>query len=75
MRVRVTLMITREKETVLDGDCSLFGRGNYREGVDSRLRDIGFWLENWRYADHGSPNNKSRVFIPWTSALMVQELK
>jgi len=75
MRVRVTLTITGEKETILDGDCPLFGNGDYRKGVDTRLRDIGFWLENWRYANHGSPNSTSRVFIPWASALMIQELK
>lgn len=76
MRVRVTLMITGEKETVLDGDCPLFGNGDYRKGVDRQLRDIGFWLENWRYGEQtGPPCSTSRVFIPWTSALMVQELK
>jgi len=75
MRIRVTLTITGEKETILDGACSLFGNGDYQKGVDTRLRDIGFWLENWRYGGQSGPNSKSRVFIPWGSALMVQELK
>ena len=75
MRVIVTL-VDLGKETRIEGASPIFGNAiDYKRGVDSRLRDIGFWLENWRYADHGSPNNKSRVFIPWTSALMVQELK
>jgi len=76
MRVRVTLVVTEKRETLLDGDAPIFGNGkDYKKGVDARLRDIGFWLENWRYADHSGPNNKSRVFIPWGSALMIQELK
>ena len=75
MRVRVTLTITGEKETILDGDAPIFGNRDYKKGFDRQLRDIGFWLENWRYADHGSPNTKSKIFIPWGSALMIQELK
>jgi len=67
MRVIVTLTIG-EKETVLEGEAPIFGR-DYRKGVDSRLRDIGMWLENWRYAGRGGPAHKSRVFIPWASAV------
>jgi len=76
MRVMVTLTITGEKETRLTGDAAVFGNhADYREGFDSRLRDIGFWLENWRYNGCAGPSNHSRVFIPWTSALMIEELK
>jgi len=76
MRVRVTLMVTEKRETLLDGDAPIFGNGKaYGKGFDTRLRDIGFWLESWRYAEHDGPNSKSRVFIPWGSALMIQELK
>lgn len=75
MRVRVVLTIDGTKETIIDGDGDVFGHVDYKKGVDTRLRDIGFWLENWRYAGVGGPNNKSRVFIPWSSALYIQELK
>jgi len=76
MKVRVTLTITGEKETVLDGDCPFFGTGDYKNGVDTRLNDIGFWLSNWRYTGQKGGNcNTSRVFVPWGSALMIEELK
>lgn len=76
MRVMVTLTITGEKETRLEGDAPIFGDGiDYKRGFDGRLRDIGFWLENWRYAGHGSPNQKGKVFIPWGSALYIVEME
>ena len=78
MRVIVTL-IDMGKETKLEGDAPVFGNGiDYKKGFDSRLRDIGFWLTDWRYAwacMHDGPNHKSRVFCPWTSCLMIEELK
>jgi len=73
MQVSVTVAIG-EREVVLEGDCALLGARPYMKG-SSFLRDIGFWLENWRYAGHSGPPNKGRVFIPWTSALYVIELK
>ncbi len=72
MRVIATLDDT--KETRIEGDCSIFDVVDYRKGYDKRLANIGFWLDNWRYAGQSGPNSKSRVFIPWTSALMIQEL-
>lgn len=69
MRVIVTLT-DDSKETRIEGDATIFGKG-----FDTRLRDIGFWVDNWRYAGQSGPNSKSRVFIPWTSALMVEDLK
>ncbi len=75
MRVMVTLMITGDKEIRLEGEAPIFGNHDYKKGFDSRLRDIGFWMENWRYNGHGGPNNKSWVFIPWGSALYIEELK
>lgn len=74
MRVLVHLTIDGERETRLEGDAPVFGQSNYTKGFDSRLRDIGMWLSNWRYAGHSGPNNKSRVFIPWVSALFIEEL-
>jgi len=76
VRVTVHLTIDGTKETRIEGDSAIFGNGiDYKKGFDSRLRDIGFWLDNWRYAGHSGPNQKSRVFIPWTSALYVEEVK
>lgn len=75
MRVIVTLVDTG-KETRIEGDSPIFSNGiDYKKGFDSRLRDIGFWLDNWRYAGHSGPNQKSRVFIPWMSCLIVEELR
>lgn len=75
MRVMVHLMITGEKETILEGEAPIFGNRDYKKGFDNRLRDIGFWLSDWRYADHSGPKSTGRVFIPWGSALMVIESK
>lgn len=74
MRVIVTL--DDSKETRIEGDAAIFGDVvDYHKGYDKRLANIGFWLDNWRYAGHSGPNNsKSRVFIPWTSTLIIQEL-
>jgi len=74
MRVIATLTVG-EKEIGIEGDGPIFGNPDYKKGVDARLRDIGFWLENWRYAGNRGPNNKTgKVFIPWTSALYIEEL-
>ena len=64
-----------EKETALVGDCPLFGNVDYRKGYDRQLRNIGFWLFDWHHADHGGPITAIPAFIPWGSALMIQELK
>ena len=69
MRVMATLTIDGEKETRLEGDAQIFDRHQ-----KPWLGDIGMWLENWRYAGHSGPNNKSRVFFPWGSALYIEEL-
>ena len=69
MRVRVILTIDGVKETVLEGDI------DYRKGQDTRLKDIGIWLENWNYGGQAGPKHKGRVFVPWTSALYIIELK
>ncbi|MBA7654347.1 hypothetical protein ES703_62224 [subsurface metagenome] len=69
MRVIATLAIDGTKEIRLEGDAQIFG-----SHLKPWLGDIGIWLENWRYAGHSGPNNKSKVFVPWTSCLMVEEL-
>ena len=75
MKVIVTLL-DMGKETRLEGETAVFDRGvKYERGYDSRLKDIGFWLSAWRYAEVGANNRKSRVFIPWTSCLLVETLE
>ena len=70
MRVIVTLTINGTKETRLEGDCPIFdGQG------DNGLRDLGFWLTEWKCAGHGGPNHKNKVFIPWTSVLYCEEVE
>jgi len=70
-------MTMGENETALEGEAPIFGNhAGYKEGFDARLRDIGFWLSNWRYAGHSGPNWKSsRRFVPWSSAQYIDELK
>lgn len=59
---------------ILEGECSMFGGRDYQKGVDTRLRDFGFWLENWRYSrDANLASHKGRVFIPWSSAKYLVE--
>jgi len=76
MRVMVTLTITGEKETRLVGNAPAFGNGiDYKKGVDSRLKGIGFWLLDWSYAGNSGPAHKGKVFVPWGSALYIQEVE
>lgn len=74
MRVIVTFVDTNE--TRIEGDAPIFdGVVDYHKGYDKRLANIGFWMAEWRYAGHGGASHKSKVFVPWTSCLMVQTLK
>ena len=75
MKVQVIVAIDGTKETAFVGEAAVFGNVDYTKGFDSRLRDIGFWLTDWRYAGHGGPAHSGRVFIPWSSALYIVELK
>lgn len=76
MRIIVHLTLDGTNETQLEGDAAVFdGRIDYTKGYDKRLASIGMWLSNWRYAGHSGPNNRSRVFIPWTSLLMAVTLE
>ena len=73
MKVMVTLTIGN-KETRIVGDTDVFDKLLSYEGSHKRLAAIGFWLRDWKYAGYGGPNHKSRVFCPWTSVLMVEEV-
>ena len=70
MRVVVHLTIDGHNEICLEGNAVIFD-----SHIMPWLGDIGFWLADWRYEGHGGPSNKGRVFVPWVSSLMVQELK
>lgn len=72
VRVMVTLTVG-EKETRIKGDAKIFDPDHTPgELKELGLRNIGFWLDNWRYAQIGGHNHKSRVFCPWASVLMVE---
>jgi len=75
MRVIVTL-VDLGKETRIEGASPIFGNAiDYKRGVDSRLRDIGFWLSDWCYCEpYAKPHRKSRIFVPWGSALLIEEV-
>ena len=75
MRVAVHLTIDGVRETTLEGDGWIFEAGHPMIPDTLEEGDIGFWLENWRYAGIGSPNHKSRVFCPWGSCLFVETVE
>jgi hypothetical protein len=75
MRVQVIVSIDSTKETALVGEATVFGSVDYTRGEDRRLRDIGFYLNDWNFAGHGGAHHKGWCFIPWGSALYVVELK
>jgi len=66
MNVIVTLTITGDKETVLEGYAS------FADADVLEQKGIGMWLDRWRYAEGKGREHKSRVFCPWTSVLMVE---
>ena len=75
MKVQVVVAIDGTKETALVGEAAVFGPVDCTKGDDKSLRDIGFWLTDWRYTGRGGPAHSGRVFIPWGSALYIVELK
>jgi hypothetical protein len=76
MRVVVHLTLDGAKETTLEGDAGVFDSkpGELVARDLLQIRNIGFWLTKWRYVGHGGPNQKSRVFIPWTSVLFTEDI-
>ena len=74
MRVIATL-VDMGRETMIEGDSPIFDGVDYWKGYDKRLVDIGFWMTEWKYVGHGGASHKSKVFVPWTSCLMVQTLE
>jgi len=75
MKVQVVVVVDGEKEMELVGEAAVFGPVDYTRGEDKRLRDIGLYLTDWRFAGHGCPPHKGWCFVPWTSALYIAELK
>lgn len=70
-KMKVAVYLSEDK-MILMGEAPIFGV-DYLKGADTRLRDIGFWLENWRYEGHSGAAHKGRVFIPWCSTLYIME--
>jgi hypothetical protein len=69
VKVIVTLTIDGIRETVLEGEASVFD-ADFSPGDSSS--SIGFWLSNWRHCQpNARPHKKSCVFVPWTSCLYV----
>lgn len=73
MHVRVVLI--DPSEITIEGHYTVFGDRDFSKGYDASLRDIGFYLDKWRYTGRAGPPNKGWVFIPWSSALYIIELK
>lgn len=73
MRVTATLTVDGEHETRIEGDVPLLGDEEYIPHILEKQL-IGFWVEKWKYAGHSGPANRSRVFVPWTSCLYLEEL-
>ena len=72
MKVIVTLTITGDKETVIEGDAGVFDTYWTPKG-ELEDRQVGFWLDNYRFVEpEGKRYRKGRVFCPWTSVLYVQ---
>lgn len=74
MRVIVTLTIDGMKETRIEGESKVFDGGDPMQWDILEFRQIGLWLDSWRYAEVGANNHKSRVFVPWSSVLYVEEV-
>jgi len=70
MRVVVHLTLDGMKETILEGD-SAFLSGAL--GDELERKGLGVWLSDWQTRATGS-KHKGRVFIPWSSALYVEEV-
>ena len=75
MRVIVTLTIDGIKETRIEGNARVFDYPTLTSACNfESLPEIGMWLSDWKYQGHGGPNHKSKIFIPWTSALFIEEV-
>jgi len=70
MKVIVHMTIDGTNEICLEGKAPIFD-----SHIVPWLGDIGFWLEEWKYAGKGGNNHKLPAFIPWTSALFVGRLE
>jgi len=71
MKVIATLTVDGIKETRLEGESHFMGG---EQGDKLEEQGLGVWLCNWRYREPDArPHKKSRVFIPWSSVLYVEE--
>jgi hypothetical protein len=75
IRVCSILTINGASEVELEGDTDIFDKQLSYDHNRKRLASIGFWLTNWRYVNSRGRNYKNKVFIPWTSCLMIKTIK
>jgi len=72
VRVIVHLTLDGTREIKIRGDSPFLG-GN--PGDQLEQKGLGFWLKDWHTGEGGPGTHKrSQVFIPWSSALYVEEL-
>jgi len=71
MKVVVHLTLDGMKESILEGDSTFLSGA---PGDELEQKGLGFWLSEWRCAELHSHSRKGRVFIPWPSALYVEEV-
>jgi hypothetical protein len=70
MRVIVHLTLDGIKETQLEGDSAFLAGA---PGDELERKGLGFWLSDWQTTPAG-PKHKGQAFIPWSSALYVEEM-
>ena len=75
MKVIAHLTIDGIKETVIEGHTDVFDRLGSYEGTHRRLASIGLWLAQWKYCETNAKPHKSKVFVPWTSLLMIETVE
>lgn len=70
MRVVVHLTLDGIKETTLEGNSAFLAGA---PGDELEQKGLGFWLSHWQ-TTRASAKHKGRAFIPWSSALYVEEM-
>ena len=70
MKIIVHLTLDGKEEYRLEGNAPIFD-----SHIVPWLGDIGFWLDEWKYAGKGGYNHKWPAFIPWGSALFMERLQ
>jgi len=71
VRVIATLTIDGMRETKIEGD-SAFLDGTPGDALEEK--GLGFWLSKYRIGSQRGRVLRSRAFVPWSSALYVEEI-